>query len=66
MSVYRTIGPLVLGKSFKFQGGGSGPPVPPPSGSAHALHAGGSDLRLYDGPDLKLSYRREGPDFEFG
>ena len=31
-----------------------------------SLHAGGSDLRLYDGPDLKLSYRREGPDFEFG
>ena len=31
-----------------------------------SLHAGGSDLRLYDGPDLKLSYRREGPDFDNG
>ena len=30
------------------------------------IHAGGSDLRHYDGPDLKLFYRREGPDFEFG
>ena len=26
-----------LGKIFKFHGGGSGPPVPPPSGSAHDL-----------------------------
>ena len=30
------------------------------------LHAGGSDFRLHVGSDLQLSYRRKGPDYEFG